>query len=144
MVRTKLKTTSIFILACLLICSVFFAVTRLEASIKLTGSIKGKIVDAQGKAVEGAYVYLSSPNLLGIQYFLTKKNGYYFFHQLPTGTYKMAVETPGYNTAIINGITVETGKTLYLPVTLEVSQTEESEEKILLYPLPALDKEKPG
>lgn len=144
MVRIKTKKISLCFLICLLFSSVFLTTIGLEASVKLTGSIKGKIVGPKGESIEGAYVYLSSPSLIGIQYFLTRKNGYYFFHQLPTGIYKMAVETPGYKTAIINGIKVETGKTLSLPVALEVSESDESEEKILLYPLPALDKEKPG
>jgi len=80
---------------------------------------------------------------VGLRYFLTDKAGYYYFLHLPTGAYKLAVETPGFHTAIINDIRVETGKTLNLPVRLEIAEDEEKE-KVLLYPLPALDKENPG
>jgi len=115
--------------------------SSLYASIKLSGSLKGKVTDKQGKPINGAYLYISSPKLVGINYFLTKKSGIYYFLGLPAGSYKLSVEAPGYITAIINGIRIETGKTLDLPIALEA--TEKDEEKLLLIPLPALDKENP-
>lgn len=128
----------------LLITFIFLtAAASLEAAVKLDGSIKGLITDRSGQPVEGAYLYLSSPSLVGLRYFLTGKNGYYYFLQLPSGSYKLAVEAPGFHTAIINDIRVETGKTLSLPISLETAEDQE-EERVLLYPLPALDKENPG
>jgi len=125
----------------LLIISLLFIISGLTASVKLTGSIKGKITDKKGKPVSGAYVNVSSPDLVGIQYFLTKKEGRYFFPQLPAGIYKLTVEAPGFNIAIIDGIRIETGKTINLLTALEPSEAEE--EKLLLVPLPVLDKESP-
>ena len=119
------------------------AAGNLEGAVKLEGAIKGRVTDQSGRPVEGAYIYLSSPSLVGIRYFLTDKSGYYYFLHLPTGSYKLAVETPGFHTAIINDLRVETGKTLILPVRLEPAEDQE-EEKVLLYPLPALDRENPG
>ncbi|MDI6698597.1 MAG: carboxypeptidase-like regulatory domain-containing protein [Candidatus Saccharicenans sp.] len=127
-----------------LILLIFLAVAgNLKGAVRLDGSIKGRITDRSNRPVEGAYIYLSSPALVGIRYFLTDKTGYYYFLHLPAGPYKLAVEAPGFHTAIINDIRVETGKTLNLPVHLETAEDQE-EEKILLYPLPALDKENPG
>lgn len=138
----KIKSKRISVIATLiLIFSLSLIVSSLEASVKLTGSIKGKIIDKQGKPITGAYVYVSSPSLVGIEYFLTKSSGYYFFPELPSGIYKLTVEAPGFTTAIIDGLKVETGKTINLPIILEPSETEE--EKILLIPLPVLDKETP-
>lgn len=139
--KNKLVLT-IFNLSLLIFAFLTVAV-RLEATIKLDGAIKGRITDKSGQPVEGAYIYLSSPSLIGLRYFLTKKNGYYYFIHLPSGNYKLAVEAPGFHTAIINDIRVETGKTLTLPVSLEAAEDQE-EERVLLYPLPALDKENPG
>ncbi len=127
-----------------LLMPIFLAATgNLKGAVRLDGSIKGRIADGSNRPVEGAYIYLSSPALVGIRYFLTDKTGYYYFLHLPAGTYKLAVEAPGFHTAIINDIRVETGKTLSLPVHLETAEDQE-EEKVLLYPLPALDKENPG
>ncbi|MDD8030903.1 MAG: carboxypeptidase-like regulatory domain-containing protein [Acidobacteriota bacterium] len=144
MVKTKNNASpvSIFITVFLSIILVLTFISTLEAKVSLTGSIKGKITDQTGKPVSGAYIYLSSPSMVGFRYFLTRDNGYYFFHNLPSGTYRLVVETPGFHTSIINGIKVETGKTLSLPLTLEPA--EEEEEKIILYPLPALDSSNPG
>lgn len=140
MVKKKSNSTSVFP-TLLLIFSLLLVVSGLEASVRTTGSIKGKITDKQGKPLTGAYVYVSSPSLIGIQYFLTKSSGYYSFVQLPAGTYKLGVEAPGFITAIIDGLKVETGKTISLPIALEPSETEE--EKILLVSQPVLDKESP-
>lgn len=139
----KTKRFLITISLSLLIFMLLTATASLEAAVKLDGSVKGRITDKSGQPVEGAYIYLSSPSLVGLRYFLTGKNGYYYFLNLPSGSYKLAVEAPGFHTAIINDIRVETGKTLTLPVSLEAAEDQE-EERVLLYPLPALDKENPG
>lgn len=139
--KTKLASTIISLFTFLLLA--LSASVNLEAAIKLEGSIKGRITDKSGQPIEGAYIYLSSPRLVGFRYFLTGKHGYYYFSHLPSGKYKMAVEAPGFHTAIINDIRVETGKNLSISVSLETAE-EEEEERILLYPLPALDQENPA
>jgi len=102
----------------------------LSASIRVNGALKGKITDLQGKPINGAYVYVSSPQMIGIQYYLTKKTGDYFFWELPAGLYKLSVEAPGFILATINEIRIETGKTAYLPIPLEASENEE--EKMMM------------
>ncbi|MDI6845966.1 MAG: carboxypeptidase regulatory-like domain-containing protein [Candidatus Saccharicenans sp.] len=140
--RFNHRITSFLIILCLLLIASLRPVS-LKATVKLEGSIKGRITDSEGHPIKGAYVYLSSPAMVGIRYYLTGKNGYYHFPDLPAGTYRLAVETPGFHTAIISGIRVETGKTLDLPIKLEKAE-ETEEERVLLHPLPALDRENPG
>ena len=134
---TKFKLTIIFLILILV------ALTSLEATIRTTGDIKGRILDKQGKPITGAYLSLLSPSLVGVEYYLTKKSGNYHFVDLPPGVYKVMVEAPGFVSVVINELKVETGKTIKLDVILEPSEKEE-EEKILLIPLPELDKESPG
>ncbi|MGB9764890.1 MAG: carboxypeptidase regulatory-like domain-containing protein [Candidatus Saccharicenans sp.] len=139
---SKLKNKLILILLPLFLAFSFSMFpSDVSASVKLTGSLKGKVTDKQGKPINGAYLYITSPKLVGINYFLTMKSGFYHFMDLPAGNYKLTIEAPGYITAIINGIIIETGKTIDLPITLEPSEKEE--EKILLIPLPLLDRENP-
>lgn len=140
MTRMKSKSTLYFawlFIACFLLSNAM----SLSASIRVNGALKGKITDLQGKPINGAYVYVSSPQMIGIQYYLTKKTGDYFFWELPAGLYKLSVEAPGFILATINEIRIETGKTAYLPISLEASENEE--EKILLRPLPLLDSQSP-
>lgn len=118
---------------------IFFATSSLEATVKTTGAIKGKVLDKQGKPITGAYLSLLSPNLVGVEYYLTKKSGNYHFINLTPGVYKIIVEAPGFVSAIINELRIETGKTLNLDISLEPS--EQDQEKILLLPLPELDRE---
>ncbi|MDH7494324.1 MAG: carboxypeptidase regulatory-like domain-containing protein, partial [Candidatus Saccharicenans sp.] len=139
----KTKLSPAIISLSLLILMLLTATVSLKAAVRLDGSVKGRVTDKSGQPVEGAYIYLSSPSLVGLRYFLTDKNGYYYFLNLPSGSYKLAVEAPGFHTAIINDIRVETGKTLTLPVSLEPAEDQE-EERVLLYPLPALDRENSG
>ncbi|MBC7350632.1 MAG: TonB-dependent receptor [Candidatus Aminicenantes bacterium] len=143
MVRKKNRAAARFISGLLIVFAVLAAAGTLKSAVKLEGSIKGRITDKSGQPVNGAYIYLSSPSLVGLRYYLTRKNGYYFFQHLPAGLYKVAVEAPGFHTAIINDIRVETGQTVSLPVSLEKAEDEE-QERVLLYPLPALDRENPG
>ncbi len=140
MTRMKPKSTLLFTL--LLITTFFFLNTlSLPASTKINGALKGKITDKQGSPIKGAYVYVSSTDMIGIQYYLTRKTGDYFFWELPAGVYKLSVEAPGFIVATINEIKIESGKTIYLPISLEPD--EEEEERILLLELPLLDSQSP-
>jgi len=139
---TRMKPKSTLFLALLFVTSfLFLNVLSLPASTRVNGALKGKITDKQGKPIKGAYVYVSSPSMIGIQYYLTRKTGDYFFWELPAGVYKLSVEAPGFILATINEIRIESGKTLYLPISLE--SDEEEEERILLLELPLLDSQSP-
>ncbi|MBW8713022.1 MAG: carboxypeptidase regulatory-like domain-containing protein, partial [Acidobacteria bacterium] len=64
--------------------------TRVQA--QTTGRIIGQVVDAQGAAVPGATVTVSSPNLQGVQTQVTDSEGNYRFLSLPPGRYTVKVE----------------------------------------------------
>jgi hypothetical protein len=90
-----------------------------------TGSIEGKASDKEGFPLPGAFVYVSSPALLGIQVFITSDTGLFHFRALPPGRYKIAVEMPGFKTIILPDVQVRLGQTVTFDLTLEMSPVEE-------------------
>ncbi len=90
-----------------------------------TGSIKGRITDKAGFPLPGAFIYVSSPALLGIQNYITADTGNYAFITLPPGAYKMTVEMPGFKTVNVDALRVHAGQVLSLDVRLEATEIEE-------------------
>jgi hypothetical protein len=104
---------------------------------KLGGSLKGKISDTQGFPLPGAFVYVASSALLGIQNYITDDTGLYGFWELPPGRYKLSVEMPGFKTINIDNIIIQVNMTVTINVTLEASTIEE--EITIERPSPTLD-----
>lgn len=104
-----------------------------------TGSIKGKITDQAGNPLPDAFIYLSSPAMLGIRTYLSSKTGAIRFPGLPPGIYKIMAEKPEFKTVNIEDIMVRVGKTVNLDITLEATLIEE--EITSNIPTPTLDEE---
>jgi len=102
---------------------------------RLTGSLKGRITDKQGYPLPGAFIYLSSPALLGVQNYITAETGNYAFIQLPPGTYKVTVEMPGFKTVNVDNLRVDVGKALTLNFKLEATEIEEEITSLGVTPL---------
>ena len=64
-----------------------------------TGTIRGRVVDAQNLALPGVTVNVSSPNLQGVRTVVTSDSGEYIVAQLPPGAYTVAFELSGFATA---------------------------------------------
>jgi hypothetical protein len=90
-----------------------------------TGSIKGRITDKAGFPLPGAFIYVSSPALLGIQNYITADTGNYGFVTLPPGAYKITVEMPGFKTVNVDALRVHAGRALSLNIRLEATDIEE-------------------
>lgn len=104
-----------------------------------TGSIKGKITDKAGNPLPDAFIYVSSPAMLGIRTYLSSKTGAIRFPGLPPGIYKIMAEKPEYKTVNVEDIIVRVGKTVNLDITLEATLIEE--EITSNIPSPTLDEE---
>ncbi len=104
-----------------------------------TGSIKGKITDKAGNPLPDAFIYVSSPAMLGIRTYLSSKTGAIRFPGLPPGIYKIMAEKPEFKTVNIEDIIVSVGKTVNLDITLEAILIEE--EITSNIPSPTLDEE---
>ena len=113
-----------FAIACLVLGLFLLPATPALAQ-KRTGMITGKITDSEKLALPGAFIYISSPSLLGIQTYITNDTGFYRFPELPPGIYKITVEMPGFKTLNIDEISVQLGKTLAINIILEPTTVEE-------------------
>lgn len=104
-----------------------------------TGSIQGKVIDAQGYPLAGAFIYVTSPAMLGMRTYLTAEKGVFRIASLPPGRFKVTVEMPGFKTVNMEDIIVRVGMTVTLKIALESSTVEE--EVTIKAPSPTLDAE---
>ena len=89
-----------------------------------TGSITGQVVDAQGAAVPGATVTITSSQ--GSKTFVTDNQGRFFTPYLTPGVYTVRVELAGFSPVEQKNINVRLGQRLELPgLVLKVGGLEE-------------------
>jgi hypothetical protein len=91
----------------------------------MTGSIRGTITDENKLPIPGAYLYLTSPAIIGVQNFITNDTGGYGFSRLPPGAYILMVEKPGFKTVTVENIVISAGATALVDVRLEATDIEE-------------------
>jgi outer membrane receptor protein involved in Fe transport len=119
----KKRLDRVFVLTVL----IAFSVSLLSAQTIPTGKLDGYVVDDGGLALPGATVTISSPSLIGPPISnLCSEKGYYRFIGLPSGSYKVTFELPGFKHLVREGIIVTAGKSTTLNVTLEQSALEET------------------
>ena len=76
-----------------------------------TGTIQGKVTDAQSAVLPGVTVTATSPSALGAQTTVTSETGVYRFPALPPGVYALSFELGGFNTLRREGIELTAGFT---------------------------------
>jgi hypothetical protein len=91
-----------------------------------TGSIQGRVSDAQGAVLPGVTVTATSPSMLGPQTAVTSETGNYRFPAVPPGTYTVTYELPGFNTLKREGVQITLGFTANLNVELSLATLEET------------------
>jgi hypothetical protein len=91
-----------------------------------TGTIQGRITDAQGAVLPGVTVTATSPSALGAQTTVTSETGNYRFPAVPPGTYTVTYELAGFNTVRREGIQIALGFTANLNVELAVATVQET------------------
>src|SRR5262245_6958172 len=89
-----------------------------------TGSIAGKIVDAQGLAVHGATITVTTPQ--GPRTFVSDTNGEFFAPYLTPGLYAVKVELSGFRTLDRQNVQVRLGQRVELTLPMQVGQLTES------------------
>ena len=67
---------------------------------KITASIRGTVTDPSSAAVAGAKVTVTNEDTGLTRSVTTNSAGIYSFTELPVGSYKIAVESAGFNTAV--------------------------------------------
>ncbi len=84
-----------------------FGATELGAQ-GATGKIQGTVIDPTGQPVANAQVFILGTAFAA----LTNDEGFYFFNNVPAGTYDLRAQFIGYQPAEVRGIRVLTEQTL--------------------------------
>ncbi len=100
-----------------------------------SGTVRGKITDQQGLPLPGASLYLRSEKIMGMKTFITTDTGTFQFLALLPGTYQLTLEMPGFKTAIIDDITIHTGRAVNLAVRMEMTTIDEEVDSRRFCPL---------
>jgi hypothetical protein len=88
-----------------------------------SGSLAGQVVDAQGAAIPGATVTITSDQ--GSKSFTSDANGRYFAPYLTPGRYSVRVELAGFSPVERKDVQVRLGQRLELPFTMKVGERQE-------------------
>ena len=91
-----------------------------------TGTIQGRVADAQGAVLPGVTVTATSPALLGAQTTVTSETGNYRFPAVPPGTFELTFELAGFNTLKRSGISITLGFTANVNVELALATLQET------------------
>jgi Carboxypeptidase regulatory-like domain len=91
-----------------------------------TGTIQGRVTDAQGAVLPGVTVTATSPAALGAQTTVTSETGNYRFPALPPGVYAVSYELAGFNTIRREGIQLSLGFTANVNIELALATLQET------------------
>src|SRR5262245_51173637 len=91
-----------------------------------TGTIQGRVTDAQGAVLPGVTIIATSPALLGQQTTVTSETGNYRFPAVPPGMYTLSYELSGFNTVKREGIQITLGFTANVNVELQLATLQET------------------
>ena len=91
-----------------------------------TGTISGRVSDAQGAVLPGVTISATSPSALGAQTTISSETGNYRFPALPPGVYTVSYELAGFNTVRREGIQLSLGFTANLNIELALATLQET------------------
>ena len=91
-----------------------------------TGTIQGRVSDAQGAVLPGVTVTATSPSALGAQTAVTSETGNYRFPAIPPGEYELTFELAGFNSLKRSGISISLGFTANVNVELALATLQET------------------
>jgi hypothetical protein len=91
-----------------------------------TGTIQGRVTDAQGAVLPGVTVTATSAALIQPQTTVTSDTGNYRFPAVPPGSYEVSYELGGFNTLRRSGISITLGFTATVNVELALATLQET------------------
>jgi hypothetical protein len=100
-------------------------VTGFAQSQALNGQIEGTVSDKNGAFIPNASVKIVNIETGATRNLTTDESGVYRAPLLPLGTYRVTVEAPNFKKLVREGITLTTGQTATVALTLEVGQVSE-------------------
>ena len=91
-----------------------------------TGTIQGRISDAQGAVLPGVTVIATSPSMPGVQTAVSSETGNYRFPAVPPGTYALTYELSGFNPLKRENVEIRLGFTATVNVELALATLQET------------------
>ena len=113
------------LLARALTLALMFPAAALAQSQATTGVIEGTVVDESGAAIPGAAVSLRNTATNFERTAESNADGRFRGLLLPLGPYRVTVSKAGFGTLVREGLELQVGQTINLPVTLKVSAVQE-------------------
>src|SRR5215475_8302581 len=96
----------------------------------ITGSVTGSVVDVSGAVIVGAKVTLTNTGTSEASTAQSDPEGNFKFLLLPPGTYTIEAGMTGFKTFRREGIIVEADRSLAVPISLSLGQTNETVEVV--------------
>src|SRR6187455_1878525 len=91
-----------------------------------TGTIQGRVSDAQGAVLPGVTITATSPSMPGVQTAVSSDTGNYRFPAVPPGTYTLSYELSGFNPLNRAGVEIRLGFTATVNVELALATLQET------------------
>lgn len=86
---------------------------------RVGATLQGTVSDPAGGRTPKAEVHLRETDILQSRTIVTDERGFFRTSELPVGTYKVFVETPGFAPYHHTGVTLQVGQTVHLDVVLQ-------------------------
>ena len=91
-----------------------------------TGTIQGRVVDAQGAVLPGVTITAASSSMPGVQTAVSSETGNYRFPAVPPGTYTLNYELSGFSPLHREGVEIRLGFTATVNVELALATLQET------------------
>jgi hypothetical protein len=117
-----MKIAKAMLLSVIVICGVL-SIGEAALAQGLTGTLRGVVLDQQGKTVPNATVTATNQNTNASMSSTTSSAGVYAFADVVNGTYTIKVDAPGFASSVRTGIQVASSQITDVIVTLELPTT---------------------
>lgn len=114
----RLHRSCLPVASLLLLCG---AIARVRAQDLTTGALGGVILDAQGRAVQGARLHLEDAAAHAVREAVSDAQGEFLFGQMEPGTVALRVQREGFATEAVESIAVLVGQTDRVTLRLHAS-----------------------
>jgi hypothetical protein len=121
-----MKTPQAVVVVSVLMLAVAPSVWAQGGGASATGTIQGRVTDAQGAVLPGVAVTATSPALIQPQTTVSSEAGNYRFPAVPPGTYTVTYELTGFNAVNREGIQIALGFTANVNVTMQLATLQET------------------
>lgn len=90
-------------------------------------TLRGSVVDSSGAVVPGVQIQVRNVGTnIVVRSVTTNENGTYEIPDIQVGTYTISAELPGFKTAVVDGVQIESSQTRRIDLTLEAGDVTEA------------------